>query len=726
MKIGGIRLVFRSASLIGAALVVLFAVTGNASAQQPYVTQYIAKVSPGELVPGATAYGKMRADMPIVPVLRDDETIGWAFVTSDFVPTTGFSGKPIHILMAIDPDARIIGVKLVKHSEPIVLVGIPNEKIVAVTEGHIGLDLKDVARLKQAKHKLDIISGATVTVMVIDDSIVRAGLRVARNLELGGLQKPKEQSGGPQMSLDEPEKIENWLKLRDEGAVRTLRLTVKDVNDAFDALGDDRASQHSHHGPQGALFAEMNVALVSQPTIGRSLLGDAEYENLKTWLGNGEQAILIAGRGEYSYKGSGYVRGGIFDRIELIQGENTVRFTDKLYKRVGFVAAQNAPAFIDADIFKIPADAEFDPVKPFRIQLLVRRAVGPIQKVYTAFDLNYKLPARFVIDAADAGGGDMTHLWKRIWAAKRLDVTFLLFSIAVLTGAFFFQMELTRNERVLYWFRIGFLTFTLVFIGWHANAQLSVVNIFTFANAAMTDFSWNAFLMDPLIFILWFSVAAALIFWGRGAYCGWLCPFGALQELANKIGRIFKIPQVRVPWSIHERLWPVKYVIFLALFGMSLYSIEMAERYSEIEPFKTAIILKFARGWPFVLFAVALIGAGLFIERFYCRYLCPLGAALAIPGRLRMFDWLRRYRECGNPCQRCGNECFVQAIHPEGHINPNECHQCLHCQALYQSVSKCPVCIKKAQRLERLRSRTGDAAEAITASRPDPHRRLAQ
>ena len=63
-----------------------------------------------------------------------------------------------------------------------------------------------------------------------------------------------------------------------------------------------------------------------------------------------------------------------------------------------------------------------------------------------------------------------------------------------------------------------------------------------------------------------------------------------------------------------------------------------------------------------------------------------------------MFDWLRRYRECGNPCQTCANECFVQAIHPSGEINPNECLNCLHCQVLYQSKDRCPVVIKKLKR----------------------------
>ncbi len=142
---------------------------------------------------------------------------------------------------------------------------------------------------------------------------------------------------------------------------------------------------------------------------------------------------------------------------------------------------------------------------------------------------------------------------------------------------------------------------------------------------------------------------------------------------------------------------------------------------AEIEPFKTAIILKFVRDWPYVVFAMALLAAGLFIERFYCRYLCPLGAALAIPGRIRMFEWLKRYRECGSPCQRCGNECMVQAIHPEGQINPNECLYCLHCQMLYHDDHRCPVMIQrrlKRERREALASKTLPGSKTRMAEEP--------
>jgi NosR/NirI family nitrous oxide reductase transcriptional regulator len=107
------------------------------------------------------------------------------------------------------------------------------------------------------------------------------------------------------------------------------------------------------------------------------------------------------------------------------------------------------------------------------------------------------------------------------------------------------------------------------------------------------------------------------------------------------------------------------------------------------------------RSWPYVLFALAVLLPGIFIERFYCRYLCPLGAALAIPGRMRMFSWLKRYKECGTPCQRCANECMVQAIHPEGNINVNECLYCLHCQVVYSDDQVCPVLIQKRLKRER-------------------------
>ena len=147
--------------------------------------------------------------------------------------------------------------------------------------------------------------------------------------------------------------------------------------------------------PPETPFIDMQLALVSAPGIGQAILGDAENRNLQDWLAPGEQAIAIVGRGLYSFKGSGYVRGGIFDRIVLIQDDVTVRFRDRGHRRMGQIAATDAPEFIERDLFKIPADSGFDPTLPFRIQLLVHREVAAIEKVFTTFELGYRLPPQY-------------------------------------------------------------------------------------------------------------------------------------------------------------------------------------------------------------------------------------------------------------------------------------------------------------------------------------------
>ncbi|WP_374300336.1 4Fe-4S binding protein [Paracoccus sp. (in: a-proteobacteria)] len=676
-----------------------------------------------DLVPGAEGFGPIRDDVAAAPVLKGGQTVAWAFVTSDFVGTTGYSGKPIHTLIAVDPDARIAGVRLVKHSEPIVLIGIPEAKVRALVEGYKGLDLVAEAQSGGTTHEVDIISGATVTVMVIDDSIIRSGLKVARALGLGGL-APEAAATGPRFQIDPAAQAPaDWATMEGDGTLRRLTLDVAQVNEAFAANPDARAAQRALTEAPDTIFIDMQVALVSVPAIGKAILGEAADANLRGWMADGDQAIAVFGQGLYSFKGSGYVRGGIFDRIVLIQDDVSVRFRDRDHRRINAVAAPGAPGFAEMDLFRIPAGTGFDPAKPFRIQLLVQREVGPIEKVFQTFDLAYQLPSHYLrqvtppaptVEAAPAASSPaaapaaqdesraQADLWKRIWLDSRVKIAVLATMLVVLTGVFFFQHFAVRNERRFYIFRMVYLAVTLVVLGWMFNAQLSVVNLMALFGSLVTGFSWQAFLLDPLTFILWFAVAAALLFWGRGAYCGWLCPFGALQELTNQVARKLRIPQWTLPWGLHERLWPLKYMIFLGLFGVSLMSVEQAEHLAEVEPFKTAIILKFVRAWPFVAYAVALLVAGLFVERFYCRYLCPLGAALAIPARIRMFDWLKRYHECGNPCQICAHECPVQSIHPTGEINPNECINCLHCQVLYHSPKVCPVVIKKVKRRDKL------------------------
>ncbi|TWB11868.1 NosR/NirI family nitrous oxide reductase transcriptional regulator [Nitrospirillum amazonense] len=677
-----------------------------------HLADYLGQADAAALVPGADHFGPARGAPPVVPAMAGGRVVGYVYLNSDVVNAAGYSGRPISILIGIDANARITGAKLVDHHEPIVLVGIPVAKIDHFIQGYVGRTVAEMMADTGGKPPVDIVSGATVTVMVIGDTITRSAIKVARTLGLGGLDKQDDATAMTARPVVNAglTGTADWTTLLGDGSIRRLLLPVGQVNEAFRQAGGPAAAARPEPGPDDDTFIDLYAAVATLPVVGRSLLGEDGYQRLTSTLKPGQQAVIVAGIGRYSFKGSGYVRGGIFDRIELIQGENTIRFHDRNHTRLGALAG-DAPDFPDIGLFTIPDGSTFDAAQPWRLRLLVQRQVATLDKAFITFDLDYVPPQKYlsvpapktVVPAATAtetptAGGQ---LWRRMWAGDRLDLVLLALLLAVVTGIFFFQHELVRRPVLYDRVRLGVLAASLLWLGWWKHAQLSVVNILTFFNALRTDFSWDYFLMEPLLFVLWFAVAASLLFWGRGAFCGWLCPFGALQELTNRLARRLKVKQIKVPFSVHQRLWPIKYVIFLVLFGLSLNELAMAEKAAEVEPFKTAIVLIFWRSWPFVVFAVALLLANLFIERFFCRYLCPLGAALAIPARLRMFDWLRRYRECGNPCQRCSNECPVQAIHPEGHINPNECIQCLHCQLLYHHDQKCPVMIQRRLKRER-------------------------
>lgn len=300
-------------------------------------------------------------------------------------------------------------------------------------------------------------------------------------------------------------------------------------------------------------------------------------------------------------------------------------------------------------------------------------------------------------------------IWVSVWSMRVFEISVLLAGLGFLTLILVFQDWLTRHPLLLRRIRTGFLLYTLLFIGWYGLAQLSVINVLTFTLAAMHGFQWESFLIDPMMFILWSFVAVTLLLWGRGVYCGWLCPFGALQELTYQVFQKLRLPRFEIPPMVHERLWALKYIILLALFGLSLQSLTQAERLAEVEPFKTAITLRFAREWGFVLYAAALVLLSALNRKFYCKYLCPLGAALTIPGKFRIFDWLRRHRECGRPCQICAVECEVQAIKKNGEINPNECHYCLDCQVTYWNDHKCPPMVDRRKR----REKSGRARELV-------------
>lgn len=660
-----------------------------------------------ELFPQADRFGAFEGDPRAAEAWQGETLLGYLLQTNHIAPIPAYSGKPINHLVGIDMQGNILGSYVIEHHEPILLAGIPEARLHRFAAQYSGLHTTDRVRVGSGTREgfvnVDGVSGATVTVIVQNEAMMRSVRQLA--MARGILDADPMLNLPPATVRMDTYEPSNWTFLTGNGAIRRMQVTRGEVDDAFVGTPGEGINE-APVDARNETFIDMYYAYLNSPIIGRNLLGDREYHWLMSELDEGEHAVLIMANGRYSFRGHGFVRGGIFDRFQLWQDNRGISFRDLDYHRPTSLGStlDDMPQFDESAIFIVRAEHEFDPGKAWQAELLVVRQVGPLASEYVSFSGDYLIPDSYVefppAPVVQEVEEDLP-IWVTIWRDKAFQIVVLVAGLGFLSAILMFQEWLVKRPRLLNRLRTGFLIFTLFFIGWYSLAQLSVVNVLTFTYSFMHEFRWETFLMDPLMFILWSFVAVSILLVGRGVYCGWLCPFGALQELINKTARYFNIRQFELPAAVHERLWAVKYIILIVLFGISLQSLGTAELYAEVEPFKTAIILHFQREWAYMFYALLLLFIGIFNHKFYCRYICPLGAALAIVGRIRLFEWLHRRKECGRPCQICANECEVRAIDPIGVINMNECHYCLDCQVTFYDEHKCPPLVEKRKRRER-------------------------
>jgi hypothetical protein len=257
--------------------------------------------------------------------------------------------------------------------------------------------------------------------------------------------------------------------------------------------------------------------------------------------------------------------------------------------------------------------------------------------------------------------------WGDILAAQAWDLTWLIAFLVLAIVSF-------RRKSVP--LKYATLVVAVGYMGFVKSHLISVTNLFSLIDGNLPVVKYN------LAFYLFvaFTVVSTLL-WGR-VYCGRVCAFGAMTQLLDAV--LPRRLRVTVPRALERRAAWIKF----GLLGVTLAYFVMTRDtmiYRYVEPF-----------WMFGMFATtplwiglgALLVASVFVRNLYCRFLCPIGAALGLLSYLTVFR-IKRWSEC-RTCRICEKACEWGAI--EGpRILVTECVRCDDCERLYASESKGPL-----------------------------------
>ena len=657
----------------------------------------------GDVFPGADSFSLRKGRPAYVEAYHDEDgkqkLLGYVFLSTDIVDIPAYSGKPVVTLIGMDAKGKIVGIRILKHSEPILLVGIPESQLTKFIKQYLGKFAWDKIEIGKARAEggyigIDAISGATVTVISENQVMMRSAYEIAKQV---GIIKAKPR---PQAVFTPPTGKRSWDALLQEGSIQRLTVSAADVG--IESNGQPYLD---------AWFGYLNA-----PDVGRSILGDRVYERLMADLKPHEHAIFIIANGSASFKGSGFVRGGIYDRIQVSQEMDTFTFRDTDYLNLYTIEAAGAPHYNESGIF-IVRSTSFSAAYPWSLVFLgnkVDKQTGA--KTFANFDREYWLDARMLQGGRpEVIKPDPT--WLKIWKDKQVGIVLFALLLIVTALVHVFRDKLVRraNHKDKRWVSIPKYTIWIISIGvvgFGLMAQPSVTHILTWVHSLIFQWKWELFLSDPYIFVFWWFIIISVFIWGRGLFCGWLCPYGSMSELLYKITHATPLRrfQFMLPKTLHDKLKWLKYAIFFTLLATSFYSMGIAEKMAEVEPFKTTFLVGvWNRSWPFVAFWVALFGLSMFTERPFCKYLCPLGAGLAIPSQFRGIA-LKRKKECTS-CHACAAGCGSLAIDDKGKIDQRECLLCLDCMVMYYDDHACPPLSKERKQ----RAKNGQPLTPINA-----------
>jgi len=370
----------------------------------PTVSQYLTPEILQSLFPGADKVGEVEGTPPAVSVAKGGQQLGYVFSTWDVTQSKGFSNRPLILLVGIDLTGHVTAARLVHNTEPIGILGIKDDLFHRFVENYNGHNLDDgvdiVSQLSSSvlgpgsfsqrsapgtseAVKIDAVSRATTSSVLMSDSIIRGGRIVARSRGILGAPKT-----GTALDIDRFAPAD-WAQLEATGALAHLHLDYAALRDkisvrASGKVGDTQAAP-------GDTFLDLYVALVTPAGIGINLLGDTWYAQYTAGRGINEQMILIAANGPFSFLGADWEHADTLVPLQLVQGDRTIKMSPKQIKTLPFLHAKNAPDLSERALVFFKDKSDFDPLQPWRLQLLVGSdAVSPPS--FASFDLPYHLP----------------------------------------------------------------------------------------------------------------------------------------------------------------------------------------------------------------------------------------------------------------------------------------------------------------------------------------------
>ncbi len=617
---------------------------------------------------------------------------GYVFETGQMAPLPGFSGAVINVLVVLDLDGRFLDVKLISHNEPIFVSGLGEAPFHKFFEQYRGHSISDSLVVGSpyggggdgsALVYLDGVTKATASVRIAHESILAATLQVARE-KMSGI------ATGPPAYPD-PTYEENltWDDLVEEGLVTRKTVTNAEMDAAFAGTIWEFDDPEGRSDPNGT-YLDLWVVDIGPPAIARAVLSSGSFDELQDFMAiaTTDEPVLLIETARHGLITEDFVRNTAPDLISAEQGGFPVAFRDADIFTTLHADVPGALHDGTAMILRTDRRLGFDPTAEWTLQVKGLREHGVFQPEIGSVSLDVTLAtdARFfnrpeVVKPRPA--------WLDAIVNRAVDLAVLT---AFLFGLVFVLMRYTNAlaaHRHFTAIRLGILAFVTGFIGWWGQGQLSIATPLAAIRTAYEGGSYAFLLYDPFSLVLWIVTIVGFVLWGRGLFCGWLCPFGALQEFAHHLGRWLRLPQIEPSTVWDTRLKGVKYIVLAGLVALIFTAPARLDQAIEVEPFKTAITTFFIREWYYVAYAIGLLILSMVLFKGFCRYVCPLGAVMAIGGLVRGRDWIARRAECGSPCQLCKVKCSYGAIKKTGEIQYSECFQCLDCVTIHDDARQC-------------------------------------